>query len=68
LLAWLGNFAGMTNQPAESPSETPDESVGADRVHERALELTPEELVVGSDDPERQAQIILEDSDERTGP
>ncbi len=28
-------------------------------------ELLPEELVGGSDDPRKQAKIILEDSDER---
>jgi hypothetical protein len=39
----------------------PDE----DRIHHRA-ELLPEELAVGSDDPEEQARIVLEDSDERT--
>jgi hypothetical protein len=43
-------------------TEHPD----AHRIHERALDLTPEELHAGSDDPERQAEIILEDSDERT--
>jgi len=40
----------------------PDES----RVHHRAEELNPEELAVGSDDPRREAEIILEDSDRRT--
>jgi hypothetical protein len=43
-------------------SEQPD----ADRVVERAHHLTPEEAAAGSDDPLRQAEIILEDSDERT--
>jgi hypothetical protein len=41
--------------------ETPDESLIESRAH-----LLPEEAVIGSDDPERQAQIILEDSEERT--
>ncbi|CAN5453460.1 hypothetical protein BH10ACT8_BH10ACT8_12000 [soil metagenome] len=42
-------------------STEPDEQ----RIAQRAL-LDPEELAVGSDDPRRQAEIILEDSDERT--
>ncbi|MDQ2837403.1 MAG: hypothetical protein M3Y42_12315 [Actinomycetota bacterium] len=42
-------------------STHPDE----DRIQARA-ELTPEELAAGSDDPRRQAEIILQDSDERT--
>ena len=42
-------------------TEHPD----ADRVESRA-QLTPEEVAAGSDDPHRQAEIILEDSDERT--
>jgi hypothetical protein len=37
----------------------------AERVHSRA-HLEPEERAAGSDDPKRQAEIILEDSDERT--
>lgn len=35
------------------------------RVESRAR-LTPEEVAAGSDDAHRQAEIILEDSDERT--
>jgi hypothetical protein len=42
-------------------TEHPDES----RVEARA-HLGPEELAAGSDDPHRQAEIILEDSDART--
>jgi hypothetical protein len=42
-------------------SEHPDES----RIESRA-QLAPEELAAGSDDPHRQAEIILEDSDART--
>ena len=42
-------------------SQTPDD----DRVETRA-ELLPEEEVAGSDDPEAQAEAILEESDERT--
>jgi hypothetical protein len=37
-----------------------------DNVHERAHHLLPEEQAAGSDDPEEQARIILEDSEERT--
>jgi hypothetical protein len=42
-------------------SESPEEH----RIHERA-ELLPEEAAAGSDDPEGQAEAILEDSDDRT--
>jgi len=42
-------------------TEHPDEN----RVEARS-QLTPEESAAGSDDPHRQAEIILEDSDERT--
>ncbi|MEP6599566.1 MAG: hypothetical protein ABJB98_09000 [Actinomycetota bacterium] len=35
------------------------------RVDERAA-LLPEETAVGSDNPHRQAEVILEDSDRRT--
>ena len=38
---------------------------GEDRVEQRAAELLPEELAVGSADPEAQAEAILDDSDER---
>jgi len=43
-------------------TEQPD----PERVRQRAHELQPEELAVGSDDPEAQAEAILADSDERT--
>lgn len=43
-------------------SETPD----PERVERRADELWPEERRAGSDDPERQAEQILRESDERT--
>jgi hypothetical protein len=36
-----------------------------DRIQERA-ELLPEELAAGSEDPEAQAEAILQESDERT--
>jgi hypothetical protein len=42
-------------------TETPDEA----RVESRR-QLLPEEIAAGSDDPELQAEVILEDSDERT--
>ncbi len=42
-------------------SQTPDD----DRVETRA-ELLPEERTAGSEDPEEQAEAILEESDERT--
>lgn len=37
----------------------------SDRVQERARHLLPEERAAGSDDPETQAQQILDDSDAR---
>jgi len=42
-------------------TESPDQ----DRVESRA-KLLPEEAAAGSADPERQAETVLEDSDERT--
>jgi hypothetical protein len=41
------------------------EPVDQDRIAERA-HLLPEEVAAGSEDPERQAEVILEDSDRRT--
>lgn len=41
--------------------ETPDDHRIESRGH-----LLPEEAAAGSDDPERQAEVILEDSDART--
>jgi hypothetical protein len=49
-------------------TQTPDEHESAaqqDRIAGRA-ELLPEEDAAGSDDPTRQAEEILRDSDERT--
>jgi hypothetical protein len=37
----------------------------SDRVQERAAHLLPEERAVGSDDPEAQAEQILNDSEAR---
>ena len=47
-------------------SEQPDTEPDAERVHERAVDLLPEEVAAGSDDPQAQAAAILADSDERT--
>jgi hypothetical protein len=44
---------------------TMTEPVDEDRIADRA-QLLPEEITVGSDDPEQQAQAILEDSERRT--
>ena len=53
--------------PADPTDDyAPDHSIdGGDRVHERA-DLLPEELAVGSDDPDAQAAAILEESERRT--
>ncbi|MFL6161327.1 MAG: hypothetical protein ACJ74U_03785 [Jatrophihabitantaceae bacterium] len=50
----------MTERPDPVPGE-PD----PDLVQQRAQELNPEELAVGSDDPRAQAQAILADSEAR---
>lgn len=42
-----------------------DEQTG-DRAAHRSHPLLPEEESAGSDDPQEQARVILEDSDERT--
>ncbi len=42
-----------------------DDPTAADRVEKRA-ELWPEEAVAGSEDPQAQAEAILEESDQRT--
>lgn len=42
-----------------------DEHTQDPRVEQRA-ELLPEELAAGSDDPQAQAEAILEESDQRT--
>jgi hypothetical protein len=48
-------------------SDGPDttEDPGDERVAARAANLLPEERAAGSDDPETQAEAILEDSDRR---
>ncbi|TNM50246.1 hypothetical protein FHP29_00510 [Nocardioides albidus] len=50
---------------SQTPTGQPDDERDDERVAERA-ELLPEERDAGSDDPERQADAILEESDERT--
>jgi hypothetical protein len=47
------------------PPDDHDEDTQARHVARRA-ELLPEELAVGSDDPQAQAQAILEEAEERT--
>jgi hypothetical protein len=50
-------------------SEQPEQVAGEpdpERVRQRAHGLNPEEVAVGSDDPEAQAEAILADSDART--
>lgn len=42
-------------------SDDADETRAKHRAH-----LLPEEEAAGSDDPERQAEVVLADSDERT--
>jgi len=51
----------------DSTGNNPDpaDSVDSEKVATRA-ELLPEELAVGSDDPEAQAAAILLESEERT--
>jgi len=49
----------------DSDNDTQRQSApDADRVQERAGSV-PEESTAGSDDPERQAEAVLADSDER---
>jgi hypothetical protein len=55
--------------PSDMPDQLDDvdevDKVDRERVDERAR-LLPEERRAGSDDAELQAQVMLEDSDERT--
>ena len=51
----------MTGKNPRMSDTTPDP-----RVDRRAAELLPEEDAVGSDDPRRQAEVILEESDARS--
>jgi hypothetical protein len=43
-----------------------DEHVHDDEHVQERAELLPEELAAGSDDPQEQAEAILEESEERT--
>ena len=51
----------MTESPTPSEPTAPDEDSVGGRAH-----LLPEELAVGSADPEKQAEVILRESAERT--
>lgn len=55
----------MTEAAGEQDPRDPAVPPAEDSVESRA-ELLPEEQVAGSDDPEGQAQVILEESAERT--
>lgn len=58
--------ARMSENPDRTDSAAVDQdSVDQDSVNERA-HLLPEELAAGSDDPQLQAEIILQESAERT--
>ncbi len=50
---------------APTPHDDDDDETQARHIASRA-ELLPEELAVGSDDPQAQAQAILEEAEERT--
>lgn len=52
-------YGGRMSDPG--PDLTPDHDSVTERAH-----LLPEELAAGSADPEEQAEIILEESAERT--
>src|SRR5947208_2894362 len=51
---------GMERASTSRKDQPPEE-----RVKARAEGLLPEEQAVGSDDPERQAKAVLDESDER---
>ena len=52
-------------QPSDGSSADVPE-VPPDNIASRAANLLPEELAVGSDDPQTQAEVILLESAERT--
>ena len=54
-----GDDPAVGNNP-ETPEETQERHVAS------RAELLPEELAVGSDDPQAQAEAILAESEERT--
>lgn len=56
----------MSDHPDTTDQRSADaDTVDQDTVNERA-HLLPEELAAGSDDPQLQAEIILQESAERT--
>ena len=57
--------APLSLSPRTDSLTSMTEPVDHDRIAERA-HLLPEEIAAGSDDPERQAEAILEESDRRT--
>lgn len=60
-----GGAAGARREPYRRAMTQNDDGSRDPRVEHRA-ELLPEELAAGSDDPQAQAEAILEESDERT--
>ena len=50
---------------SDNPEISDQEPVDQDTVNERA-HLLPEEIAAGSDDPQHQAEVILQESAERT--
>lgn len=50
---------------SDPDEQTADQQPGEQQRRERA-QLLPEEQVVGSDDPQAQAEVILQESRERT--
>jgi hypothetical protein len=55
----------MSETPPDHPAQTPAEGPTDDQVESRSA-LLPEEQAAGSEDPEGQAEAILEESEERT--
>ncbi len=57
------------SDPHGTTSDETDETAETAETDERVIsrsDLLPEEAAAGSDDPEAQAEAILEESDERT--
>lgn len=54
------------SQPHHDPAQEHADDVADEQRVEGRSELLPEELAAGSDDPQAQAEAILEESDERT--
>jgi hypothetical protein len=55
----------MPADPTPSSDADHDEETQGDHIASRA-QLLPEEQAVGSDDPQEQAKVILEESEGRT--